>query len=297
MALKKGFERLRGVAVAGAMGLGAIAGGGSARAASTATRVDVTKIYGDKAVVWEKIGNSGVLFSSSTVATTNGLEIKPTVLNSISAFGISDALIGTATKSDATLAEVSETKGDAFDMALILAVDGNMFVNPDGEVDLTDDTITSNTVEDIISGIDANVEYYFSPDRAVVRALYSLTNTTKEDITVNVLVAGNYGSDSNTSIAASQSGDTEVDTKDKWYVTTDDTGSGPRDAVVTTTRYGTGASVIPTNALTPGEDDAEDHYGLRYEVTVPANSTRRVMVFHELGETTRANIAAADDFE
>jgi hypothetical protein len=293
MALKKGYERLRGVAVAGAMGLGAMAGGATVRAATTATRLEVTKVYGTQAVVWENIGNSKDMHSGEKVTTTNEVVIKPTM----SGFAIGGALIGTADDSDATSADLGNTMDGAFDVALTLAVNGNMFVNPDGVVDLSGDTVTANTVEDIVDGIDADVEFYFSPDRAVVRALYSLTNTTDEDITVNVLVSGNYGSDNSTNVAESQSGDDEADKTDKWYVTTDDTGDGPEDAVVTTTRYGTGASVIPTNALTPGEEDDKDYYGMRYKVTVPADSTRRVMVFHELGRTAKANADAATDFE
>lgn len=280
MRLKKGFERLRGIAAMGVMGFGAL-GGGSVRATTVATSLSKSAFYGTRGVAWMGIGNTNGVLACSTVTTSNGLVIKGC---STSAFGISDAVIGNASHS---------TRGDAFDAALTLTVDGTMFVNPDGVVDLTGDTLTSGTVTDIVSGIDASVQYYFAPDRAVVRALYSLTNTTGAEITTDVLISGNYGSDDNTTIEASQSGDMVADATDKWFVTDDTDPSG--DPVITTTRYGSGASVVPGSALTPG--GGSENYGMRYAVTVPANSTRRVMVFHELGQTAAANAAAATDFE
>ncbi|MFV9615972.1 MAG: hypothetical protein ACNYZG_08450, partial [Gammaproteobacteria bacterium] len=63
--MKKGFDRLRGVAAASAMGLGLI-GAGSVRAASTAT--PITKLTRGTAI-WKTIQNQSLLFS----ATSSGM--------------------------------------------------------------------------------------------------------------------------------------------------------------------------------------------------------------------------------
>jgi MYXO-CTERM domain-containing protein len=278
---RKGFERLRGVAAMALMGVGAFMGG-SARASSKTMAFDVTR-----GAVWSTVTNSDSLFSGTVRTTTNGLKLAKTGTGSSStapdAFGIDDASIS--------------GHNDAFDNALNLVVGGKAFVNPDTTVDLTGDTVTSDKVTNIIPHIDAQVTYWFSPTRPVVRAVYALTNTSGADITTDVLVAGNYGSDDSTTVEATDSSDTTIEKADKWFITSDTAASDP---IILTTRYGTGAGVVPTNALTPG--GGEDDYGFRYHVTVPANSTIRVMVFHEIANSATAGIvttltSAAADYD
>jgi hypothetical protein len=211
-------------------------------------------------------------FSTNQVrTTTNGLKL--TVLSGThhlppDAFGFGDASYGPA------------NTNDAFDGALSLIVGGRTFVNPDNTVDLTGDTLTTDKVASIVPHIDARVEYWFSPTRPVIRAIYSLTNTSASDITTDLLVVGNYGSDANTTIEASADGDSTLQTAD--FITSDNGASN--DLLVLTIRFGEGAGVIPTNALTPG--GGEDDYGLRYHVTVPANGTIHVRVFHQVASPT-----------
>ncbi|MFZ2236524.1 MAG: hypothetical protein WBP11_04615, partial [Dokdonella sp.] len=73
------------------------------------------------------------------------------------------------------------------------------------------------------------------------------------------------------------------------------------DPRITLSRYGTGAAVIPSNALTPGNGDSQTAtFGLRYPVTIAPGATARLMVFAQLSDPTlapAAAIAAARDFE
>ncbi len=288
---KKGFDRLRGMVVAGAIGVAGFAGGVTARAAATATGLSVTR--GN--VVWSVIGNNTSFPSSSTMTTTNGAVYTIGTSSSSSsrppAFGIADAILSASSSSSGY--------GDAFDNALLLAVDGNLFVNPTGTMDLTGDTVTSEVVTDIVAGIDAQIAYYFVPTRPVVRALFSLTNTTGAPITIDPVVLSDYGSDTSTRTSATSSGDTTIDNADLWYIT--DEGSSGDDPRIMTSRYGEGAAVVPTNALTPSDTSPMIAVsGLRYNTTVAPGSTVRIMVFMELSDPDDAEIpnaiASAQDY-
>ena len=229
MGKANGFARLKGIASAGAIGIAGLLGGVSARAASTATGVTVTR----GAAVWGGISNNNDFPSSSDMTTTNG-EFYSQYTN---AFGIVDANFSNGVS----------TFSDAFDNALLLAVDGNLFINPDATIDLTGDTVTSDVVVDIVPGVDAQIQYQFYTARPVVRALFSLTNTTGAPIAVDPAVLSDYGSDTSTTTRSTSNGDTTIDNTDFWYITDEgDTGNDPR---ITTTRYGAGAAVVPLKCL------------------------------------------------
>ena len=175
-----------------------------------------------------------------------------------------------------------------------------MFINPGTTVDLTGDVLTTNTAVNIVSGIDANIRYYFAPDRNVVRALYTLTNTTATDVTAELRVGGNLGSGSRTNIQATSDGDLVIEDTDYWHVTNDspsvgDDGNAPD---ITLTRCGVGAPVCPLNGVSLGQTEANvDDFIYFYAVTVPANSSIRVMNFAELGRLSNGLVARAADFE
>ncbi len=301
-----GFSRLKGLAAASAITVAGLVGGGAARAASTNIPLNVTR----SAVQWANIDNNNSFPSSSSVSTTNGAAYD----QSTTAYGIRDAALAIA---GATLdGSKSSVFGDAFDNALILSVNGNLFLNPDTTVDLTGDTVTSDTVT-IVPGINAQVRYTFIPNRPVARALFSLTNTTGAPITVDAAVLGDYGSDSATEVVATSNGNTIIEGSDLWYITDDQGGGGGKrsagkqtkseapdgfgDPRITLSRYGTGAAVVPFNALTPGNGDSQTAtFGLRYPVTIAAGATARILVFAELSDPTIAPagaIARAADFE
>ena len=306
MKSESGFSRLKGLATAGAIGIAGLAGGNVARAASVGIPINITR----GAAFWSSVGNNTSFPSSSTVTTTNG----DVYTSDMTAFGIQDA-----TLSDGS----GGTFSDGVDNALILAVNGNLFVNPDTTVDLTGDTLTTDTVT-IVPGVDAQIRYNFFPGRPVVRGLFSLTNTTAAPISVNAAILGDYGSDSNTTVRATSDGDTTIENSDFWYITDDlsaPTGpNGPTidrskphgasspnavlgspDPRITLSRYGAGATVVPLNALTPGiAGPSQATFGLRYPVTIAAGQTVRIMVVMEMSDPTvseAAAAAAAADFE
>ncbi len=301
MGSKSGFERVRALKVAGVAGIAGLFGGSALRAADTSLGLTVTR--GN--AIWTDIDNNSQFPSSSSVTTTNGAFYS----QSTTFFGISDASL-VASNSRGT----STTFSDAFDNALQLAVDGNRFINPDGTIDLTGDTVTSDVVVDIVPGINAQIEYHFFSDRPVVRGMFSLTNTSGGSLTIDPVVLSDYGSDTSTEVVTTSDGDNTIENSDLWYITAEGFGDrhidesrpdkssarGAGDPNITTTRYGTGASIVPLNALTPDDSaPAIAVSGLRYPMTLNPGQTRRILVFMEMSnpfQPTRG-IGGASDFE
>ncbi len=99
----------------------------------------------------------------------------------------------------------------------------------------------------------------------------------------------NVGSDSNTSIQATSSGDATFDATDNWVISCQGaTGPGSAcdltaDPIITFAFQGPGA-IRATSVDTPG--NGNDNPNFRWSgITVPAGETRAVMVFVELSDT------------
>lgn len=304
--MKKGFDRLRGVAAASAMGLGLLGGAGSVRAVSVTTKTRVgfgtstwysstsSSTFVAIPTEWRGIGNLGNVMHNQSITTTGGFSLTA----GQSAFGISTAQHG--------------HYAYVYDGAMFLAVGNNLFVNPDNTVDLTDKNITTDTVVDIIPGVNAQIQYQFYSSKlnstrpgGVVRALYSVTNTTGADISTSMLVMGNYYSDAKTTVQGTSDGDLIVEASDYWVASNNYIGDTPEytfysDTVIST--HGAGAAVVPVVAMTLGSisggaSGKTDNFGYRYDVTIPAGGTVRVMLFNEMSYLMTQALAAAPDFE
>lgn len=264
---KSGFQRLRGLAAAGvAATAGLFGAAGSARAASV-----------PEAVV---------------------------TLNSIPAAGF-DAIwtIGwansTQTSTSAFVSELTFTNGttgyyDGLDGVMYLAVDGTWYNNPAGTFDMTGLVATYPTQVDIVPGINASVQYRLFADRAVVRGIFTLTNTSNAPITVTATLDGNLGSDGSTTLQATSSGDAVLTDSDLWTVTNDRAfGVDPsfgNDPVITVSR---GIGAVNTSALGGGNDSYDDDY----TITIPAGATVRLLQFVEGSFTIADAVAGAESFE
>jgi hypothetical protein len=299
--MKKGFDRLRGVAAASAMGLG-LMGAGSLRAASTALPIaNLTR----GTAIWKTIQNQSLLFSATTTAMPGRIITDTDTL----ATGVFTYLASSSSISPAfAIADVSASGfAEAFDNVLHLAVNGVLFVNPDASVDLTGDTVSSGT-RTLANVVDTGIQYYFHPDRPVVRAMYSFKNTSTSEISIKALIAGALSSDLSTTIQATSTADSTPvpdDSKDLWRVSNDQTNIGTdssTDPAITLTRFGSGASVIPVSVLTLGDDSVNtntggpDNFGERYDISIAAGETARILVFAEISKTIDEATSCAVDF-
>ncbi|MFL5331530.1 MAG: beta strand repeat-containing protein [Gemmataceae bacterium] len=183
-------------------------------------------------------------------------------------------------------------RSDAYDNAFMMAVNGTVYQDPDGTVDLTGTTVTTDAVA--LSGLNSWIEYYFDPSSATVRAVYNFSNPSAADISVDVQIGTNLGSDAGTgsAISATSSGDTTLDSADRWFVSSDNLAHDPD---LTFVRYGTGSVVTPATLKSPLA--LQDNYEEQFSITVPAGQTRRIMVFGQLHQdsTTATTDAATFD--
>ncbi len=265
---KSGFQRLRGVAAAGvAATAGLFGAAGSARAATTD---------------WSTI-------TIAAVPAINGWD-------AIWSFGSSSS----AYVSELTLTNGTSYRSDGLDGALYLAVDGNWYENPEGVFDVTDGVATYPTQENIVPGVNAGIEYRFFDQRAAVRAVYTLTNTTGAPITINAAIFGDVGSDGSTTVQRSSDGNLTADDSDLWTITSDqDVGVDSTDGddpVMIITRHGAGARVTGEQSWVFG--DGDDEFQNEYAITIPANSTVRLLAFIEGTATlaqAKAQVSAYND--
>jgi hypothetical protein len=184
------------------------------------------------------------------------------------------------------------SRHDGYDGAFVMSVNGTVFTNPTGSVDLTGTTVTSGNV--VMAGLTVSEQFYFDTATPTVRAVYSYTNPSASAITVTVGWSHNLGSDSATQIVTTSSGDTTLDAADRWVITSDGDPAG--DPVLSFVRYGPGATALPTLTAIPGSGFPADRFADHYSLTVPAGQTRRLMFFGQLSQTTGAAEASAVNF-
>ena len=111
--------------------------------------------------------------------------------------------------------------------------------------------------------------------------------------------------DDTTTVQGTSDGDVIVEATDTWVATNNNTivgGEGGSLPEVVISSHGTGAAVVPVVAMTLGSisggaSGKTDNFGYRYDVTIPAGGTVRVMLFSELSNMRAEALAAAPDFE
>ena len=281
----KGFKRLR-IAAASAGAVAASLFGGfsrSARAVDTPTPINV--IAGG--VSWTDIENAGSNFGNCTSSdgpADGKRDEQPQGGNTTFCLAISEASL------------VSPNRTDGLDGGLQVGLNDFGFINPDGTLDLTGTTVRTNTV--VLRGgppVSIEVEYFFSPSQPVVRALYSFNNFGQSAFTGTANVASNLGSDGNTTIQATQDGDTVVETTDRWIVTSDQAPTSG-DPVLLWIRQGVGAPTgVSATPQVPGAGN--DNFKDNYPLNIPVGQTRRIMVFLRLGTDVPTSTAAAPTFD
>ena len=199
--------------------------------------------------------------------------------------------------SSATLQTVSGARDDAFDGGLSWHVNASPpgtlsnggYVSPGGTASVTTNSVLG-TVQSL-AGLNVQGQLYFTSPKAVVRSILTLQNPTGAPITVTVDNDNNLGSDANTRLTATSSGDAVYDTTDNWIISCqssisppacDGIGSGD-DPVLTYAVQGPGSAVRGTRL--GGFVNGDDNPNMRFTVTVPAGATRALMYFVQLSDT------------
>jgi MYXO-CTERM domain-containing protein len=191
---------------------------------------------------------------------------------------------------------------NAYDLAYPVFIDNVQLVAPD-PVDLTDTTVTTTPVS--LSGLDVVVEYYFSQALQAARIRAIFENPTDVAIDTAVAIPVNLGSDQQTTIEMTSSGNQILTTEDRWIVTSNNELPDPllspnlSEPVNTTVLYGTGSpQSIPTFTTTSVFDCfGPEGIGAVFDISVPPMSTRSLMFFAGLGsiEGTGNTVTGAID--
>jgi hypothetical protein len=189
---------------------------------------------------------------------------------------------------------------DAFDCGGVVWVGNTAVADDDGTVDVSpsggDQVVTPSTMT--IGGLRVTDTYRVFSGGNIARILVRLENTTGADVSTTVTYASNFGSDATTTVAGTSSGDTSFTTADRWLVTADGPVSGD-DLVNTTVLYGPGSVDVTPSSVSQSVFDAGGREGAMatFPVTVPAGSTRFLMLFQQVGGggngTQNAAIVAA----
>jgi LPXTG-motif cell wall-anchored protein len=142
-----------------------------------------------------------------------------------------------------------------------------------------------------MQGLDVSRSIYVPTDGDYARHLNTLTNPTAAAITVSVATMNNLGSDSNTRITGSSSGDQVADLTDSWVGTFQNysgiSSSDPREAHVI--QGNATPSLAPANVTFV---DGDDNPTWGWTVTVQPGETISLMSY-VVAETTKARAAAS----
>ncbi len=178
--------------------------------------------------------------------------------------------------------------GDAFDDAGLISVDGTYYTNPDGDVDVTGQTLTTDL--SAINGLTLSLQYTALSGSQTLRTLISMTNPGASTISSTISYQLNWGSDGSTLVRSTSSGDTTITTGDIWSVTSD---SGDADPVNLTAFGGAGFLTPSSIATTVFNNAGSEGLALNYFLSFAPGETRYLVFYHDLFDTTSDALSAA----
>jgi hypothetical protein len=168
---------------------------------------------------------------------------------------------------------------DAYDGGMILYVNGTTF---------RDDNDQGNEVGEQLKVGPRNTGgvSVTRTDRALqvsptLRDLISFKNTHNNARVLHILIQNDYGADTSEVVrATAHSPGLSFQTNDRWLLVADDP-TTPSDALITNAWYGRGAAERLVN-VTNDIPNADGCVGVTYRISVPANSTRHLLLFAQV---------------
>jgi Ca2+-binding RTX toxin-like protein len=173
--------------------------------------------------------------------------------------------------------EVNEGIGDAFDSFGLIAVGGTEYPGATAGTCIHEDGGREILYpEETLGGLEVSVKVYVpAVGQAFGRWLGIVRNATAAPVTTTYEFSGNYGSDSDTFIVSTSSGDGVATTADRWAVTdeSNSTGMGEHSDPVIGTVWDGLAPGAPQTAGTVDLANGIDTAEFEYPITVPAGGT------------------------
>jgi hypothetical protein len=193
---------------------------------------------------------------------------------------------------------LAPTLGDTFDGFWHLTVGGSLFrpgANGDVVTDATGTTVTTATAT--VAGLGVTLQFFLSRDLPVARVIVTLQNPGPADVTVQVALSGNLGSDGDTVVETSSSGDAGFTEADRWVITSN--GPNPTqppfpDPVVGNVFFGPGGPAVRSRGSAHADLDI---VVVSYGVRVPPGATRHLMLFSQLSASPAAAATAVTVFD
>jgi hypothetical protein len=206
---------------------------------------------------------------------------------------------GPCTGVDGTTQEVGYTpaddgennfSSDAFDGGLFLLVNGDAFGNGIEDGTLSGDAHQLTVGPQSKSGLSITRRDRALQTSPTLRSLISFRNNSTTNKTVNIVWDSAMGADEEERTRASSSGDLRHREEDRWIVASDDVDNADlSDPPILFVFYGKAAPKRVTSVIfAPEDSEPENGIGegcvaVRYRITVPARSTRFMLLFTELG--------------
>lgn len=227
------------------------------------------------------VGGASYITVSNATATVPDGGVGNGVLNP--AYGIADvSLVG--------------GRGDAFDGALGISVNGTAFQQPGNQVDrsATAAGVFLNTVApQRIGDIDTRLNYFMSASGPIVRVFGSFTNTSATTQSVVVGYGGNLGSDGDTTIQAASNGSTSFNPAQQRWIVSDD-GANDSDAKLTFVFFGAGGQAASSGFWA---GDALGLVGERWILNIDPGETENLLWFVRLSSDIAGALSGTSIFD
>ena len=174
--------------------------------------------------------------------------------------------------------DINDGTSDAYDGGLSLRYTVVSYGNRsfDDELYLQDDGRTLRTYVEDDFGVDVFRELYVPSDQGYARFLETFTNTTDETRTIEANLTTDLGSDSDTTIIGTSSGDILFNYEDNWLVTDDieDYDDGDGDPVMTHVFQG-GGNVVSNYS----DFYYDDEFEYNFTLTLAPGETQSLLHF------------------
>jgi cyclophilin family peptidyl-prolyl cis-trans isomerase len=214
--------------------------------------------------------DSGILNPPKVLNSVNGLEFDV----SLGSFGTGELIQGTS---------------NAFDGMNRLQVDGNNFTLTSGAIDYIDDGQTVVMPPQSLAGLTVSrkISVPSTGNQDFAQTIDVFQNNTDSDISTNVSVVGNLGSDAATTVFATSDGTSIVSPNDLWFGTDDGEDGGGTPAII---HYIHGPGALQPDSV----DVIGDNVRWTYPLTGRAGQTVRLGYFTIVAPPRAEAVAAAN---
>jgi len=178
---------------------------------------------------------------------------------------------------------------DGFDGGLMLSIGGTAFVDSNDQGDRVGAQLIAGP--ELVNGMQVTTTARaMGTGTAVLRYIVKLKNTDPVNpVTREIELSSDLGSDQDSMVEATGSGDLLLTNLDRSIITSD--GATFEDPLVSHIFFGPGTPLVKTQNIinTPGEVDEEDCLMVDFNVTLAPNASKSLLFFAELTPVTGAS--------